>query len=309
MVIGWLVVSKHWSSVLPNIANEKFAVVWSGIFGAVIAAAASWLTIRAANSNSLERLKQQHSFDASEAAHQRLHDSAQKHEDRKAAIRREIYVHAVERTQALLGAVAAFPDRPLSAAERDSDAVVAFLTVNAKVWLVADPEAAHLSRDLARVMTELHLRALVAALPLRRVLEEVRTLSRRIDDARKDLRRVESRLADLRGEKSAPDARSAAASAVVEANDWLKTLTAERDRQQAAAVPDRVEFFRAITPDIQRANKALVEMVCLLRRELGLPADGERFMAQLDDSMRHVADLFDGLEPGYRSVPASQRPE
>ncbi|RZK99799.1 MAG: hypothetical protein EOP36_18115, partial [Rubrivivax sp.] len=72
------------------------AVVWSGVIGATIAAGISYFGVRSANKGSLQRLREQHDYDREQANEQRHHDARQKEEDRKAAIRREVYVKAVE---------------------------------------------------------------------------------------------------------------------------------------------------------------------------------------------------------------------
>ena len=113
------------------------------MISAVVATGVAAFTTRASGKNSLRLLERQQEHDDVKANRQREHDAKQKDEDRKATIRREIYAAAVEETHALLGYIGSLPDRPLNAGNDDAG-FQSFLKVNAKIWLVANAEAAHL---------------------------------------------------------------------------------------------------------------------------------------------------------------------
>jgi hypothetical protein len=122
-------------------------------------------------------LKEQHQFDMEQADKRRvfeqaektrqlLFDEAQKNEDRKAAIRREVYLKAIEEATAVFGAIGGLADKPFGESN-DSDALQGFLKANAKVWLVADSEATRLSRELQSLMSIAFLEGMREAMPIR----------------------------------------------------------------------------------------------------------------------------------------------
>lgn len=76
---------------IAAIFDPKYAVIWSGVLGAVIASGISYFGVRSANKTSLDRLKYQLDHDARASREQRQHDATQNNEDRKSAIRREVY--------------------------------------------------------------------------------------------------------------------------------------------------------------------------------------------------------------------------
>ena len=92
--------------------NDGFIKAAPVITGALIAAPISYFGVVAANKSSLARLHAQHDNDRKEAALQRTHDALQKQQDRKAAIRRQVYTDAVEQAHTVLGAIGSLPVRP-----------------------------------------------------------------------------------------------------------------------------------------------------------------------------------------------------
>ena len=289
--LGVLVASlmcTHYGWTAAGLFDSKYAVVWSGVLGATIASIISLCGVMAANRSSLDRLDKQHKFDALEATAQRRHDAVQKDEDRKAAIRREVYTKGVEEVHAVLAAIGGMPERPLSKSSEDVDALQLFLKANAKIWLVAESRAAHLSRDLTSLMSELYLRALRNAVPLRIAMEPVREFERRIIHAESEVQRIETKLAELREQRSSIELQKAAADALTSANDWMKTLRNERHRQVAAMAPGRLKIAAEMFDEMRSVQRVIVQLVCSLREELNLPADEERFLEQLADIERRA---------------------
>lgn len=269
------------SSVNPF--DPKYAVIWSGVFGATIAAVISLLGVVAANKSSLDRLNKQHQHDAAEATAQREHDAKQKDEDRKSAIRREVYTKGVEEAHAVLAVIGGMPERPLNKSSEDVDALQQFLKANSKIWLVAESEAAHLSRDLTSLMSELYLRALQNASPLRFAMEPIRDLERRMSHAESEVLRIEAKCTELKEQNSSFELRDRAAVSLKGASDFVGTLKAERDRQISLIRPNRIKYAKDVFEDMRPVQEMIVRLVSSLRKELSLPSDETHFLAQLAD--------------------------
>lgn len=274
------------SSVNPF--DPKYAVIWSGVFGATIAAVISLFGVVAANKSSLDRLNKQHQHDATEATAQREHDAKQKDEDRKSAIRREVYTKGVEEVHAVLAVIGGMPERPLNKFSEDADGLQLFLKANSKVWLVAESEAAHLSRDLTSLMSELYLKALQNAHPLRLAMEPVRDLEKRMSHAETEVRRIEAKSAELKEQNSTFELREKAAVSLKDAIDWVGTLKAERDRQIFQIRPSRIKYAKDVFEDMRPVQVMIVRLVSSLRKELGLPPDEVQFLDQLADMERRA---------------------
>ena len=172
-------------------------IIWSGLISAVVASGVVAFTTRASSKNSLRLLAKQHARGGDEEANrQRQHDAKQKDEDRKGAIRREVYARAVEETHALLGYIGPV-GQPLNAGN-DADGFQSFLKTNAKIWLVAGAEAAHLSRDLAGDFAEVFLHEMATFYPIRKATEPVRRRREEIVFAEGAARRLISRLTNAK---------------------------------------------------------------------------------------------------------------
>jgi hypothetical protein len=266
-------------------------IIWAGVLSASIASLASWLTSRSSAAHSLTMLRKQHEHNLAEASRQRAHDlaesqrqrehdSRQKDEDRKGEIRRAVYAEAVEKTHALLGFLGALPDHPLNTGT-DTDCFQAFLRANAKVWLVADAEAAHLSRDLASDFGEVFLREVAATYPLRLNLEPVRRRRVEIAHAEAEVRRIASQLTDARARQAPQDEQERWSSLAREAAEYVGALEEAQQQALLETVPARIECFKATFRELRSVQRSLCKLVSALRAELNLPRDDDEFLAQL----------------------------
>jgi hypothetical protein len=263
--------------------DPKYAVIWSGVLGAFIAAIISLVGVIAANKSSLDRLAVQHTHDKGEAFEQRKHDAEQKDEDRKAAIRREVYTEAVVEMHAVLGIIGSIPDRPMSDSSKDSDGLQLFLKANSKVWLVAESEAAHLSRELTSLMSELYLHTVLTTRPLRIAMEPVRALERQVAHAESEIVRIDGRIAELKEQRADNELFEAAVQSWTNTTDWLKSLKIERDKQMRLLGPERLKHMRTLLEKMQPVQRIIVRMVSALRKEIHLPADEVQFLEELVD--------------------------
>lgn len=257
-------------------------VIWAGLISAVVASGVAAFTAWASGRNSLRLLAKQHARDDAEADRQRKHDAKQKDEERKGTIRREVYLAAVAETHALLGYIGGLPERPLNT-DDDAGAFQSFLKANAKIWLVSDAEAAHLSRDLASDFGEVFLHAMTTAHPIRIAMEPVRRRTKEIAFAEGEARRFVSQLADAKARNASQDEQEKLVSLAVDANEYVKALELAQQEAMGNILPMRFEAFKSTFGRLRLVQHALVKMVCALRSELNLPREDDEFMVQLKD--------------------------
>ena len=261
-------------------------IIWSGLISAAVASGVAAFTMKASSKNSLRLLATQHTRDDAEAERQRKHDAKQKDEDRKGAIRMEVYVKAIEATHALLGFIGGLPERPLG--EDDSEGFQIFLKANANIWLVADAEAAHMSRDLAGDFAEVYFHQLKTSYPLRQALEPVRQRKDEIDFAKGEVRRLGLQLTDARARRAPSDEQGNLNNLVVEKGEYVKALELSQQQALREIAPRRLEAFAATFGQIRGVQRALVKLVSALRAELNLARDDNEFMEQLKDMERRA---------------------
>jgi hypothetical protein len=250
--------------------DAKYAVVWSGVIGAFIGSFISFVTTLLSNRSNLKQL-----------ATKLEHDTNQNREDHKATIRREVYTEVIEEVHAALGAIGGLPERPLSELSKDMDSIQSFIKSSGKVWLVADSEAAHLSRELTALMSEVFSKTLKSATSLRQAMEFVRSLERQAFHAESEILRISSKLAELKERREDQNIIHATADSWKATNDWHNTLVVERNRRVALIRPERLKHANELVEDLRPLRKVIVKFVSALRKELHLPPDEEQFLAEL----------------------------
>jgi len=262
-------------------------IIWAGLISAVVASGIAAFTAWASGKNSLRLLAKQHARDDAEAEQQRQHDAKQKDEDRKGAIRREVYTKAVEETHALLAYIGGLPERPLNAGN-DADGLQAFLKANAKIWLVADAEAAHLSRDLAGDFAEGFLHAMAKTYSIRVAMEPVRRRREEIAFAEGEARRLTSQLTDAKARNAELQEQEKLSALAVDAHEYVKALEFAQEQTMNSIAPMRLEAFKSTFGRLRSVQRALVKLVSALRGELNLPRDDDEFMEQFNDMERRA---------------------
>lgn len=276
-------------------------IIWSGVISAVVATVVARFTIRASSRNSLRLLEKQQEHDDVKANRQREHDAEQKDEDRKATIRREVYAKAVEETHALLGYIGSLPDRPLNAGNDDAG-FQSFLKANAKIWLVANAEAAHLSRDLASDFGEVFLHVMAISNPIRNAMEPIRTQREEIAFAEGEARRLSSQFTDAKAKHASLEDQTKLNALVVEANEYVKTLRCAQRQAMEHIASMRMKTFQTIFGRLRPVQRAIVKLVSALREELNLPRDDDQFMEQLNDMERRAwaaVNIAYGINPPW----------
>lgn len=280
-------------------------IIWAGLISAVVASGIATFTTWASSKNSLRLLARQHARDDADAERQRLHDAKQKDEDRKGVIRREVYAIAVEETHALLGYIGGLADRPLNPGN-DANALQIFLKTNAKIWLVADAEAAHLSRDLASEFAEVFLHAMAKAHPIRLAMEPVRRRKEEITFAEGEARRLASQLTDAKARNAREEEQERLGALAAENNELVTVLAVVQNQAMSTIAPMRMEAFVATFGRLRSVQRSLVKLVSALRGELNLPRDDHEFMEQLKDMERRA---WAALNKAWEIDPPRPMPE
>jgi hypothetical protein len=229
---------------------------WSGLLGSGVTAAVAIGTLLVSNKANIDRQGQQ-----------LAHDAREKREDRKLSIRREVYAAAIEASHGLLAAVGGLTSRPMEMAPSDVDALQTFLKANAKIWLVADSEAAHLSRDLASEFSEFYLR------------------EKQIAHERSELLRFQMKFYDAKS-RNAFEEQEPVAKLMIESENLIADLERVQGEARQAVLPLAFESYRTMFSELRGVQRSLCRLVSALRAELGLARDDDQFMAQLREMER-----------------------
>jgi hypothetical protein len=132
-------------------------------------------------------------------------------------------------------------------------------------------------------MSELYLKALQDALPLRLAMEPIRNLEERQSIAESEVRRIEVKLIELKDQNSDIQTIERVAISLGRERDFVVTLKAERDRQRSLFRSSRIKYAKEIFEVMRPVHAMIVRLVSSLRKELSLSSDEAEFLAQLAD--------------------------
>ncbi|MFM9428258.1 hypothetical protein RCH10_004720 [Variovorax sp. GrIS 2.14] len=268
------------------------AVGWAAAFGAVIAAVISVAGVVASNHSSMTRLREQHAFDrdeniaqrqhdAHEAVRARDHDAALNAANHKAEIRRAVYIEAIEGTLTTLAYIGGLFMRTPTFDGLDEKVNLDFLKASAKVWLVAETDAALHAREMTGLMTEALVSAMIRAAPLRQSLAAIRNIEERTAHALTEVRRIETKIADTSVPAASTGEIEALHQSLRVAADWLLSLRQTLARMEAERGPKIPTYMRITMNELKPVQEGLVKMVSLLRSEIHLAGNHAEFAAQL----------------------------
>ena len=267
---------------------------WSGLIGSGITASVAVVTLVLSNRLNLKR-----------QGEQLTHDAEQKREDRKLSIRREVYLSAVEEALALLGAIGGLTQRGIDTTS-DSEPLQSFLKATAKIWLVADPVAAHLSRDITTQFSRFFLNSVAASMPARYAMEPVRLREKDIQHWESEAIRFQMQCLDAIGRNAPQEERDRLAELVRTNLTWIEDLKRQKQEATASAMPIVFEAFRATFGELRSVQRGLCKVVSSLRSELDLPPDEEEFLAQLRDMEQ---EAWKAINKAFRNSPPTPMPE
>lgn len=303
VVVAAVAAALVYSDSIRGLLRAIPAVGWAAAFGAVVAAVISLAGVVASNYSSMTRLREQHQFDreeniaqrqhdADEAGRVRDHEAAQSTQNRKAEIRRAVYIEAIEATLMTLSYIGSLFARPPSSDGSDEQASLSFLKASAKIWLVAETDAALHARELAALMTEASTSAQIRAAPLRQSLAAIRSIEERIARAEAEVRRIETKIAETSEQLRPPTELEAVQNSWKVANQWLETLRQTLARMHADRTPQILTYIRVTMAELKPVQEGLVKLVSQLRTEIHLGGNHEEFAAQLVTIERRMRNIF-----------------
>jgi hypothetical protein len=222
------------------------------------------------------------------------HDRQQKNEDRKSAIRREVYLRAVASTQEALAKIGNLADR-----DHTEDPPVGllndFMTAMSQVSLVAESAAALLARELIAQMNELFFKALPLAVSYRLAIEDMPRLKAQLATMNEEQKRIAIEIARSWERNEPAEVRER----LLRSDDRfgeLRGLAQNKLHAVAeAAEPLRKQFANELLDAGGDARTTFMRLVSALRREIHLePLEAELLERTEQDRIR-VESIFRGV--------------
>lgn len=255
-------------------------MVWSGLTGAIIALGGVFIT----NQSNTSRLRIQLEHDAKEKAR-----------DRTSALRRDVYLQAVEE---LTKANSHLASLSLSDPTKTNlaDGLQGFFGAAAKLQLVAEPTTALLVNQLVAAYGELSLKLIERAIPLHKTRNDISINDDLYNKAQAQVTRV---LAEMTKINEAAHANDAVFSALQRSIEWHQTETAKYAANRKTAWDKfnslNIEFCKQLLTEMQNIGEQQIPVLVEIRRDLGLTTELAAFRQQMEAQRIRKSAQFDAL--------------
>ncbi|MFM0218299.1 hypothetical protein [Paraburkholderia caledonica] len=271
-------------------------VVWSGVIGSSIAFLGVWLS----NKSNTDRLLQQLRHDANEKATQR-----------RAEIRKAVYLELAEQFSAANAHIGAMSGIDPTKNENTADALMPFHSASAKAQLVSGIETSDAIADLMAVHTKFFIKAVTKLLPIQELKYKIEEQTGIYEDARAEMKRILSEMAAFneaaRTDRDVFEALNRSFDIQKGVSAGASTARAELHDTLNALHRDYLEFTTSNLGAIMRAS---APVMAAMRRELEI--DGydvnyeslliKRFERIEADIMRTTTDFIAETMPKVTSL-------
>jgi len=224
-------------------------VVWSGVAAAVMAFVATLGGVIATSRGNTKRLKLQLE-----------HDTAEKAKERLVALRRELYLKAVDANARGLAYFGTLPQSDLT----KPDADVPFrnvLAVAGQLQLVVGQATAQLISDLVSAYGELQLRLVAKVLPMHALRANIDSRNLHYDDAQAEIKRVLAAMTQHNESGPRDSEQFARLTRSFEvARDEAQRVAKEREALWTQIQSLQRQYLRDLLPDVKRIGELQINV-------------------------------------------------
>ena len=256
------------------------AAVWAGIIGAILALSGVLLSNRSNTSRLRIQLQ---------------HDAAEKARERTAALRREVYLRAIEELVRANSHLAGLPSLDPTKVNI-GEGLQGFFSAAARLQLVAEPKTALLVNKLVGGYGELLFELLAQLQPVHAARSDIQVADHHYTLVQAELTRVLGGMAKL-NESGQPD--PAAFRAHQSSFDFQQEQSAkfatDRDAAWSRFNTASIAFHRALLAKLRDLTSQQVPVMIELRRDLGLGGELDELERQMRQQMQRMEERFNAL--------------
>ncbi|AMV42287.1 hypothetical protein [Paraburkholderia caribensis] len=242
-------------------------VVWSGVIGSSIAFFGVWLS----NKSNTDRLTQQ-----------LRHDAHEKSVQRRAEVRKAVYLELVEQFSIANAYIGGLNNQPYADGSNPSDALKPFHGAAAKAQLVCNVESSDAIAHLMAIHTRFFMKAVAKTLPIQQMNTEINARTQVFDNARVEMKRILSEIAAFheaaRTEKHIADALNRSFEIQKNISD---TAIAERSALYNSVNALHKSYLEFTTTNLGAIMRASAPVMAALRRELEIDGYDVDFESRL----------------------------
>lgn len=255
-------------------------IIWSGALAAIISLAGVILSNWSSRNRIREQLK---------------HDSIEKHNERVAALRKDVYLGLVTQmanAQAHLGSLAT--KDPTS--DDLAKPLQSVLSALGQTQLIGTEETADLASDLATAYGEALFKLIAAVSPLHETKTQINITGKLYDQQYVQAQRVIAEMTAL-NESGRPDPTRMAAlqRSFKNYRKSYEGYSSERNSAWDKFNDLQSTFLQAVFEEIERISPIHTRLTCAIRREIGLPSNVAAQLSLLEVRRNRIASAASKL--------------
>jgi len=255
-------------------------VIWSGVIASLLTLGGVLL----ANRSSTVRLRIQLE-----------HDSQEKAKQRRAELRKDVYLEAAEQSVKANAYLAALPNVDLSKPDAVTP-IQGFFAAAAKLQMVADTKTAIHTSQLVGTYGQLLLKVLQLARPIQDAKFTAHLSKQYYDEAQIEIKRILAAMIAL-NESGKPDPEQFAS--LGRSFEFRRAQAATHAAEQQAALDQatslHLNFLREFLPSIKEIGKKTMVLMIEIRREFDIESDGEAMENELRAQWQRMDESINAL--------------
>jgi len=264
------------SSVLSAIPD----VIWSGVIAATLALAGVILTVWI-NSKNIK--------------HQLDHDSLERDRERKATLRKEVYLATAEELTKAHCFLSTLPQADLTDREQAS-VMNGFYSAAAKLQLVCEPETSLLLGELVGAFSALLFKLLAKVDPIHTLQIDINIRSHHIDRYQAEINRVLSEIAEQTESGEPKPERMEALNRSFEFYQRQSTqMNAERNELFAQRNELNATYVKNLLLELKPFLPTQMKVMAAIRSELNLDTDLDQASRQMEALLKQMNAQIDAL--------------
>ena len=253
-------------------------VIWS----AVVASVLTLSGVLIANRSTTARFRLQLKYDAEEKAR-----------ERKAILRREVYLQAAEESVKASNRLGSLPQADLSKTNL-ADECQGFFIAAAKVQLVSEPKTASVAGELATMYGELILKVLAKIMPLQSLRSDIAIRDAHYNRTQSEISRILAAMTQFNESKQSDANVFQALNRSFEFHQGQAvTFATERAALWEQHNSLHFAFVRYLLIEMKQLGQHQVQVMVEIRRELELDTNAAHFSHQMEMQWKRLSEQVD----------------
>lgn len=221
------------------------------------------------------------------------HEANEKVKQRKAELRKEVYLKAAEelvKVNAHLGSIPQLNPAQVNIGE----GMQGFFAASMKLQMVSEVQTSVLSSQLSEKYAELLFKLSARAFPIQQLNTDIAIATDHYERMQSEVQRILAAMAQ-QNESGKPDPAvfDALSKSFEHYREHSESLSAERDRLWQEKNAKHLEYARALVPEMKAINRQGMLLMVEIRRELNVGGDIDVFLENMEAQADRIAGYLD----------------